>query len=56
MIPLLFKLLKFIMKKKSVVFLATCVLAFGQVHAGSIYGITADGDKDEFRIGDVRSP
>ncbi len=41
------------MKKKSFVFLATCVLAFGQVHAGSIYGITADGDKDEFRIGDV---
>lgn len=43
------------MKKKSFVFLATCVLAFGQIHAGSIYGISADGDKDEFRIGDVRS-
>lgn len=43
------------MKKKSFVFLATCVLALGQIHAGSIYGITADGDKDEFRIGDVRS-
>ena len=43
------------MKKKLFVALATCALAFCQANAGSIYGITADGNSDEFLIGDVRS-
>lgn len=42
------------MRKKLFVALATCALAFSQANAGSIYGITADGDSDEFPIGDVR--
>lgn len=43
------------MKRKLVVLLATCALALCQIHASSIYGISADGTKDEFPIGDVRS-
>lgn len=43
------------MKKKLFALLATCAISLSQAYAGSIYGITADGDKDEFRIGDVRS-
>ena len=43
------------MKKNLFVLFAVSTLSFGQVNAGSIYGISADGDKDEFRIGDVRS-
>lgn len=43
------------MKKSLFVLLAICALAFNQVHAGSIYGISADGSNDEFPIGDVRS-
>lgn len=43
------------MKKSLFVLLAICALAFNQVHAGSIYGISADGSEDEFPIGDVRS-
>lgn len=43
------------MRKNLFVSLAICALTFGQVHAGSIYGISADGNNDEFPIGDVRS-
>lgn len=43
------------MKKNLFVLFAVSTLAFGQANAGSIYGISADGDKDEFKIGDVRS-
>ncbi len=43
------------MKKNLFVLLATSVLALCQANAGSIYGISADGDSDEFPIGDVKS-
>lgn len=43
------------MKKHFFALLATTMLGICQIQAGSIYGISADGDKDEFAIGDIRS-
>ncbi len=43
------------MKKNLFVLLAMCAFTFGQAHASSIYGISADGDSDEFRVGDISS-